>query len=119
MVGYDLMVEPETKNHRLWNALVRKITQAIREVDPPAPILVGAADWSTVGSLDSLQLTGDARTVYVVHQYEPYAYSHQKRKAVAYQPEEARRGVPQAAGVQGPAPRPAGGQRVRRGAPRA
>ena len=88
VVGYDLMVEPETKKHRLWNALARKITQAIREVDPRTPILVGAADWSTVDSLDSLQLTDDSRTVYVVHQYEPYAYSHQKRKAVGYNPEK-------------------------------
>ena len=86
VVGYDLMVEPETKNHGLWNALARKITQGIRQINPQTPILVGAADWSTVDSLDSLRLTGDPRTVYVVHQYEPYAYSHQKRKAVAYSP---------------------------------
>ena len=60
VVGYDLMVEPEKKNHRLWNELACKITQAIREVDSRTPILVGAADWSTADSLGSLQPTGDS-----------------------------------------------------------
>ena len=85
VVGYDLMVEPETKNHSLWNGLAAKITQAIREVDARTPILVGGADWSTADSLDSLQPTGDSRTVYVVHQYEPYGYSHQERKGSSFE----------------------------------
>jgi hypothetical protein len=88
VVGYDLMVEPETKNHSLWNGLAVKITQAIREVDARTPILVGGADWSTVDSLDALRPTGDSRTVYVVHRYEPYGYSHQERKGVALKPGE-------------------------------
>jgi hypothetical protein len=82
------MVEPETKDHRLWNALARKITSAIRQIDPQRPILVGGADWSTVDSLDLLQPTGDPRTAYVVHQYEPYGYTHQKRNSAPYKPEK-------------------------------
>jgi Cellulase (glycosyl hydrolase family 5) len=85
VVGYDLMVEPETPKHGLWNRLARQITQAIREVDARTPILIGAADWSTVDSLDGLELNGDARTVYTVHQYEPYAYSHQESRRAGYQ----------------------------------
>jgi hypothetical protein len=88
VVGYELMVEPETKNHRLWNTLAQKITRAIRQIDPRVPILVGGADWSDVDALDFLQPTGDSRTVYVVHQYEPYSYTHQKRKNVSDKPEK-------------------------------
>ncbi len=84
VVGYDLMVEPDTKKFGVWNRLASRITQAIREIDPTTPILIGGADWSTVGSLDSLQLTGDARTVYTVHQYEPYAYSHQEGRNAGF-----------------------------------
>ncbi|MFL6275157.1 MAG: glycoside hydrolase family 5 protein [Blastocatellia bacterium] len=88
IVGYDLMVEPETTKHGVWNRLARQITEAIREVDARTPILVGAADWSTVDSLDGLEPTGDTRTVYTIHQYEPYAYSHQESRRAAYQAAE-------------------------------
>jgi Cellulase (glycosyl hydrolase family 5) len=88
VIGYDLMVEPDTWQHDVWNRLARQITQAIREVDARTPILIGAADWSTVDSLDGLELNGDARTVYTVHQYEPYAYSHQENAQTGYQPAE-------------------------------
>ena len=88
VVGYDLMVEPETTKHGVWNRLARQITEAIREVDARTPILVGAADWDTVDSLDGLELNGDARTVYTVHQYEPYAYSHQEGRRAGYDPAE-------------------------------
>ncbi|HJQ23156.1 MAG TPA: cellulase family glycosylhydrolase [Blastocatellia bacterium] len=88
VVGYDLMVEPETKKHGVWNRLAQQITAAIREVDARTPILIGAADWSTVDSLDGLELNGDARTVYTVHQYEPYEYSHQESRRAGYEPAE-------------------------------
>jgi hypothetical protein len=77
VVGYDLMVEPDTKKAALWNRLASSITDAIRAIDSTTPILIGGADWSTVDSLDSLAATGDARTVYTVHQYEPSDYTQE------------------------------------------
>jgi len=77
VVGYDLMVEPDTKKAAVWNRLASSITDAIRTVDSSTPILIGGADWSTVDSLDALQLTGDVRTVYTVHQYEPSHYTQE------------------------------------------
>jgi Cellulase (glycosyl hydrolase family 5) len=88
VVGYDLMVEPETQKHGTWNRLAKRITQAIREVDPLTPILLGAADWSTVDSLDEIERSEDDRTVYTIHQYEPYDYSHQETRGSAYSREE-------------------------------
>jgi hypothetical protein len=94
VVGYDLMVEPNangildvwdpeefystwagTLND--WNQLHPRITTAIRQVDADTPILIGGMSFSAVGWLPYLQPTGDTRTVYTVHQYEPMQYTHQ------------------------------------------
>lgn len=101
VVGYDLMVEPNANEILFhldepqafypqytgtladWNPLAKRLTRAIREVDASTPILVGAMGDSAVGWLGALATTGDSRTVYTVHQYEPFEYTHQGTTRVA------------------------------------
>jgi hypothetical protein len=97
VVGYDLMCEPNAAGALLdiwepeefdadyagttydWNQLYPRIVDGIRQVDPDTPILVGGMGWSAVRWLPSLEPTGDDRTVYAVHQYEPQDdYTHQE-----------------------------------------
>lgn len=76
-VAYDLLNEPETREPRAYNAFIRKITNAIREVDPTHLIYVetmppwgpGAQPFPQ-GAFESLEPTGDPRTVYSFHDYE-------------------------------------------------
>jgi hypothetical protein len=96
VVGYELMVEPNSSAVWLdtyepadfypayentaydWNQMYPRITSAIREVDNDTPILIGAMSWSQVRWLPYLKPTGDSRTVYTIHQYEPQTqYTHQ------------------------------------------
>lgn len=95
IVGYNLMVEPNANeiwleiwnaedfypNHAGtlydWNQLYPRITDAIRQVDASTPILIGAMESGAVQWLPYLQPTGDQRTVYLVHQYEPFVYTNQ------------------------------------------
>jgi hypothetical protein len=85
VAGYDLMVEPETDDVATWNRMAGEITDAIREVDAVTPILRGGAPWGGADALESIEPTGDARTVYTVHQYEPFKYTHQSsKKHLAY-----------------------------------
>ena len=106
VVGYDLMVEPNANevgsdfiNDRLdiwdpqefrseyggtlydWNGLFPRITAAIREVDPDTPILVGGMGYSAIDWLSYVEPTGDPRTVYTIHQYAPFVYTHQDAPA--------------------------------------
>ncbi len=100
VVGYDLMCEPHSAGALLdiwepdefyptyagtlydWNQLYPRITAGIRQVDPSTPILIGGNGWSAVRWLPYLEPTGDARTVYMVHQYEPQTeYTHQEPPA--------------------------------------
>lgn len=102
VVGYDLMVEPNSNEVGAyplgapldiwdpdefytqyggtlydWNQLYPRITAAIREVDTETPILIGGNGYSSLDWLPYVTPTNDPRTVYTVHQYEPYKYTHQ------------------------------------------
>lgn len=80
IVGYDLMCEPhpEERHAGVWNALAKRITDAIRKVDEHTPILINSVGWAYAETFDQLSPTGDKRTVYVVHFYEPHYYTHQR-----------------------------------------
>jgi len=107
VVGYDLMVEPNSNEVGSfpagdpldiwdpeefyaqyggtlydWTQLYPRITAAIREVDPNTPILIGGMGYSAAEWLPYLKPTGDQRTVYIVHQYEPFVYTHQEPPAL-------------------------------------
>ena len=49
-----------------------------RAVDERTPILVNSIGWAYPQQFKALQPTGDPRTVYVVHFYDPHYYTHQK-----------------------------------------
>ena len=96
VVGYDLMVEPNSNEVWLdawdpeefyddyggtlydWNQLFLRITTAIREVDRETPILIGGMAYSMVDWLPYVVPSADEKTVYMVHQYAPFAYTHQE-----------------------------------------
>jgi endoglucanase len=83
MVGYDVMCEPHPDQYAGqtlgdWNALAKKITTAIRAVDTQTPILINSSGWAYPQLFNMLQPTGDPRTVYTVHFYDPHYYTHQK-----------------------------------------
>jgi endoglucanase len=83
IVGYDLMCEPHpdddaSKPLGNWNQLAAKITAAIRAEDLRTPILVNSIGWAYPQRFDVLQPTGDGRTVYNVHFYDPHYYTHQQ-----------------------------------------
>jgi hypothetical protein len=83
IVGYDLMCEPHPDKEADqplgdWNALAKRITAAIRTVDDHTPILINSIGWGYPQRFDVLEPTGDPRTVYVAHFYDPHYYTHQK-----------------------------------------
>ena len=98
VVGYNLMVEPHVNEwldpqgtltpaqfHQQhegtladWNAFARDITTAIREVDVDTPIIVGSLQWASASWFPVLEPTGDTRTVYSLHTYDPDIYTNQE-----------------------------------------
>lgn len=84
VVGYDLMVEPDTGSDRAgWQSLAKRILTEIRAVDAKTPVLIETADGGGVEALDDLKPAvldpkGELYVVYCVHQYQPYEYSQQQ-----------------------------------------
>ena len=95
VVGYDLMVEPNTGGHpERWDDLARGLVRAVRSADGGMPILLEGADGGTAQALCTLEPTicdaagtpGGANVqnydptrnlIYAVHQYEPAPYTQQ------------------------------------------
>jgi hypothetical protein len=95
VVGYDLMVEPNTGGHpERWNGLARRLVSQVRAADVETPILLEGADGGTPQALCELEPTICAAAgehsggnvpnydptlnlVYAVHQYEPTGYTQQ------------------------------------------
>jgi len=97
VVGYNLMVEPhvntvidpeaelgpeafraETEGTlQDWNAFAAEISEAIREVDESTPIIVNSLNWGDQEWFAALEPTGDPRTIYSFHGYNPDDYTHQ------------------------------------------
>lgn len=76
-VAYDLLNEPETRDPHAYNALIRKIVRAIREVDKTHLIYVETIPPWGLGAqpfpqaaFENLRPTGDPLTVYSFHDYE-------------------------------------------------
>ncbi len=95
VIGYDLMVEPNANDileiwdpaqfyaqYRNtgydWNTWYPDLITAIRTEDKETPILVGGLGYSSAEWLPWLQPTDDPYTVYTVHQYQPFTYTHQE-----------------------------------------
>jgi len=95
VVGYDLMVEPNS-NHKLyndfdpadfyanyrgtladWNPLAADITAGIRTVDTTTPVIMCGMSYGSIFWLNYIVPTGDAKTIYSVHYYEPFNYTNQ------------------------------------------
>lgn len=95
IAGYDLMVEPNANDVWLnlynpaqfysrysgtlydWNRFFPRVIQALRAVDANTPILVGGMSYSPVSWLPYITPSPDQRTIYTVHQYEPFEYTTQ------------------------------------------
>lgn len=76
-VAYDLLNEPETRDPSAYNALVRKVTAAIRAIDRSHLIYVevippwgpGASPYPEA-AFETLRPTGDPLSCYSFHDYE-------------------------------------------------
>ncbi len=96
VVGYDLMVEPNSNGALLniyepdvffrdygrtlynWYPLAERIATAVRKIDAATPILIGAMNWSSPSWLSTIPAWKIPRVVYVAHHYEPFVYTHQR-----------------------------------------
>jgi endoglucanase len=92
-VWFELLNEPHANitAAELW-PLLGPALAAVRRSNPRRPVLIGAADWSSLTALaTTLQLPDDPYLVPTFHYYEPFEFTHQGAAWVEHPPPLGRR----------------------------
>ncbi len=76
---FELLNEPhDMLVSNLWNGLLKDTIKVIRQTNPTRTLIIGPAQWNSIGALPNLELPEDDRNIIVtVHYYEPFRFTHQ------------------------------------------
>ena len=80
LVYFELLNEPHEQFNRepeLWNDLLAKAVEVVRESNPTRPLIIGPVGWNTTSRLDELALPDDSNLIATIHFYEPFEFTHQ------------------------------------------
>ena len=78
---FELLNEPDMSNGKVtsaqWTIAAQAMIDAIRTVDTKHTILFGDAQWYSITLLAKRTPFTDDNIIYVIHTYEPFAFTHQ------------------------------------------
>ena len=78
---FELLNEPDMTNGKVtaaqWTVAAQAMIDAIRSVDTKHTILFGDAQWYSIKLLAKRTPFTDDNIIYVIHTYEPFAFTHQ------------------------------------------
>lgn len=76
---FEILNEPNNKlNSTLWNQYLKDAIAVIRRTNPYRTLIVGTANWNSIGNLSTLNLPNDDRNIIVTfHYYSPFNFTHQ------------------------------------------
>jgi endoglucanase len=80
IVYFELLNEPHdafSTNATLWNELLVKALNVVRQSNPERAVIVGPANWNSIAGLDQLELPDDPNLIVTVHFYDPFEFTHQ------------------------------------------
>lgn len=78
-VYFELLNEPHAKlDEAKWNAAIPRLLKVVRKTNSTRPVILGPAQWNSIGSLDRLELPkDDPNLILTVHFYDPFEFTHQ------------------------------------------
>lgn len=78
-VLFEILNEPNGKlTPDLWNELFREALGIIRRTNPGRTVIIGPAQYNTIGQLSNLKLPEEERNLIVtIHYYSPMEFTHQ------------------------------------------
>lgn len=75
---FELLNEPHGRlNGEPWNALAPRVLAAVRASNPSRTVLIGPGEWNAIGELPKLRLPPDRNLIVSIHNYDPFAFTHQ------------------------------------------
>ena len=78
-VLFETLNEPSRKlSPKMWNEYFREALAIIRKTNPTRTVIIGPANYNSIGSLNDLDLPEDDRNIILtVHYYSPMDFTHQ------------------------------------------
>ncbi len=74
---FEVYNEPSGKLNSTWNSLFASALKEIRSSNPTRVVVVGPVKWNSAEALDGLELPPDPHLLVTIHNYEPFAFTHQ------------------------------------------
>lgn len=75
---FELYNEPHGRlSAAAWNSLAARALAEVRKSNPTRVVVIGPVQWNNAYSLAQLQLPFDTNLIVTIHQYEPFAFTHQ------------------------------------------
>jgi endoglucanase len=82
---FELLNEPSGRlDSEAWNELAPKVLAAVRASNPTRAVLIGPADWNAIPALPKLRLPPDRNLIVSIHNYDPFAFTHQGMSTLAH-----------------------------------
>ena len=76
-VYFEVLNEPEFRDHYRWAGVQAKLAQSIREGAPNHTIIAAGGNWSDVQDLLALTPLPDSNVIYNFHFYDDHTFTHQ------------------------------------------
>ena len=74
----ELYNEPHNRlNGEPWNVLAARALGVVRKSNPQRVVVIGPTSWNSASDLSKLKLPNDANLIVTVHDYNPFAFTHQ------------------------------------------
>ncbi len=77
-VAFEILNEVNSADSIRWNALAERTVKMLRPMNPDRLIVIGSAQWNSVGKLAELKTYDDDKIIYTFHFYGPGEFTHQK-----------------------------------------
>lgn len=76
-VAYELMNEPVADDPEVWNDIVGKCYEAVRELEPERVIVIGSNRWQSFDTVKDLRVPqNDPNIIISFHYYNPFLLTH-------------------------------------------
>jgi len=78
-VAYETMNEPVADDPEIWNLIVNRCVEVIRELEPERTIVMGSNRWQSYSTVKDLRVPeNDPNILISFHYYEPFLLTHYK-----------------------------------------
>jgi endoglucanase len=76
-VLYEVLNEPHGISDARWGEIQGMVIDTIRRYDTKHAIIVGGADFNSIGKLQAIPKYDDTNLIYTFHFYDPFMFTHQ------------------------------------------